>query len=109
MFFGGGGGVGIQMSGSPDKNYEGATWPSGKRVWVGGVPHLRAGEILHLELKNQFHCIPKAPWPGGGGGGHFHWKLYHIRMKKNNTEKGVGAEREKGVKIMQILRKLKGI
>ena len=38
-------------------------------------------------------------------GGHFHWQLYHVRIKTKNKQKrgkgvcfsGVGAEREKGV------------
>ena len=41
--------------------------------------------------------------------GHFHWQLYHIRVEKKKTRKGVGlcflkgivAEREKGFKIMK--------
>ena len=46
--------------------------------------------------------------PGGGGGGggdHFHWKLYHIRVQKYEEKgmffRGIGAKREKGVKIMK--------
>ena len=46
---------------------------------------------------------------GGGGGGHFHWKLYHIHMGGNVGKRVCFSEVDtectkckKGVKIMQI-------
>ena len=49
--------------------------------------------------------ITKAPWPGEGGGGGvvtFIGEAVPYPHEEKKTEKGVGAEHEKGVQTMQI-------